>query len=85
MKPIVSISYQKKITAYSKEGGAFPSEVNIVYVVGDNVVLNMKNYKVKRIKEVLEGYEVILESKEPKLYTLSISKNKDVEILYGNK
>ena len=45
----------------------------------------MKNYKVKRIKEVEGGYEVRLESKEPKLYTLCISKDKDVEILYGNK
>jgi len=79
MRKIEAISYQRKTTGYNKDN-RFPTEITVTYAVGMTVHLPVNTAdKVVEIIEDGKGYLVSFE----KGYSLWVSDEKDVEVLYG--
>lgn len=81
MRKIHAISYQRKITGYSKDF-CFPTEMTVVYIVGEMAgMIGPLQKKVLEIKEVSDGFDVEFDGG----YTLCISDKKDIDVLYADK
>lgn len=86
MRKILAISYQRKVTGYSKEY-CFPTEMTVSYLIGEPAIMiatsiGLKQEKVSDIRKIRGGYEVEFEKGSVLVVN---SKDKSIDVLYGDQ